>query len=86
MATYTQKGAITVDAFQWNGGPLVVSNLPIWARRLALQQSGSVLDVPVGLAKGANGVLPANPTDWVYQAPDGSINVTTNAHFTALYA
>jgi hypothetical protein len=86
MATYTQRGSVTVDAFQWNGGVIVVSNLPIWARRLPLQVCGIALDVPVGLARGVSGTLPANPTDWVYLGPDGSVNVMTNAQFTLLYS
>jgi hypothetical protein len=85
MATYTQLGSITIDAFQWNDGALSTYNLPIWAKRLALQQSGSTLCVPVGVAKGNGGVLPANPTDWVYLAPDGSVHVVTNAYFVSLY-
>jgi hypothetical protein len=80
MATYTQIGSVTVDAFQWNGVDLV--NVPIWAAQLDMQISGTSLCVPMG----QRSVVGACPTDWVYQGPDGSINVMTNAQFTALYA
>jgi hypothetical protein len=82
MATYTQLGSITIDAFQWNGPPLVISNLPIWARKLPLLISGGTdLCVPTT----GRTVLAAHVTDWVFQAPDGSIHVVSNAYFVSLY-
>jgi hypothetical protein len=80
MATYTQIGSVTVEAFQWRGGALSSYALPVWAKRLALHASGDTLCVPSRC-----GTLGANKMDWVVQGADGGIDVVPNAHFTLLY-
>lgn len=80
MTTYTQKGSVTIDAFQWNGGTGIPTNLPYWTKNLALHNSSGDLHVPT-----SSGTLVAKSTDWVYRGPDGSVNVMTNAHFVKLY-
>jgi len=83
MATHTQKGGVSIDAFQWSGGLLTAaaSTLPIWAKRLALHSPGDgTLHVP-----SRSGTEKANATDWVIQDADGSITIIPNSVFTLLY-
>lgn len=84
MAAHTQKGSVSIDAFQWTGGTgatLVAMTLPIWAKRLALHAPGDgSLSVP-----SRSGTEKANATDWVLQDADGSITIMANSVFTLLY-
>lgn len=82
MATHTQRGSVTVDAFQWIGGKLSSYTLPSWALRLSLQVPGDgYLHVP-----SRNGILRAGISDWVVQSPDGGVDIHTNASFVLLYS
>ena len=81
MATHTQRGGVSVDAFQWTGGVLVLHSLPAWAQLLALHTPGDgSLIVPI-----RTGTARAVATDWVLRSTDGGVEVIPNASFTALY-
>ncbi len=81
MTTFTQVGGVTVDAFQWNGDPLSGYDLPGWARVMALHApSDGTLHVPCSI-----GTFSARPGDWVWQGPDGSVYVSTDAFFSAMF-
>lgn len=87
MTTHTQKGSVSVDAYQWLGGTATVASFTsgatvgTWLKRLALHTPGDgSLHVPTTV-----GTLRANPTDWVALHPDGSVSVLPNATFTSLY-
>jgi hypothetical protein len=82
MATKTQIGSVTVDAFQWLGGTIAGTSLPIWAKKLYLHTPGDgSLHVPT-----ARGTFRALSTDWVMQTTTGDILIMSNVHFTAYYA
>ena len=77
----TQRGSITVQAFQWKGGVMSSYTLANWAKQLALHTPGDgTLHVP-----SRNGTLSAKNTDWIVQGADGGVDVMPNAHFVALY-
>ena len=81
MATYTQNGSVTVDAFQWKGGLLSSYALPVWAKRIALHAPGDgSLHVPA-----RSGTARAAATDWIVQGADGGIDVVPASHFSLLY-
>jgi hypothetical protein len=85
MATHTQKGGVTVDAFQWPGGTLATAAptlLPVWAKQLALHSPGDgTLDVPT-----PRGTFAAKPTDWIVRASTGDVSILSAAQFGVLYA
>ena len=81
QTTFTQRGSVTVQAFQWNGGVLSSYTLANWAKQLALHTPGDgSLHVPT-----RSGVMAAKKTDWVVQGVDGGIDVVPNSHFVLLY-
>lgn len=81
MATHTQIGSVTVDAFQWNGGTLAAATLPGWAAALALQTPGDgTLDVPT-----TRGTFKAGIGDWVIRYASGETEIVSNATFVLLY-
>jgi hypothetical protein len=86
VAVHTQKGSITVDAFQWLGGTLSTSSvvLPIWAKQIALHSPGDgTLHVPCP----GQGTQAANPTDWVvFTTGVGFIDILPATTFSTLYA
>ena len=81
VSAYTQIGGVGIDAFQWNGGLLSATVLPIWAKHLSLHTPGDgTLHVPC-----RNGTLAAQKTDWVIQGADGGVDIMPNSHFVKLY-
>ncbi len=81
MATHTQIGGMTIDAFQWLGGTMAAANLPTWTEVVALQTPGDgTLDVPTSW-----GTFKAGINDWVIHYPTGDIGTMSNTLFTALY-
>jgi hypothetical protein len=82
MTIHTQRGSVTVDAFQWLGGKLSTYTLPGFAMRLALQVPGDgYLHVP-----SHSGVARAGITDWVVLSPDGNVDILTASAFALLYS
>lgn len=82
MAIHTQRGSVTVDAFQWLGGKLSSYTLPGWAVRLALHTPGdNYLHV-----SSHGSTLRASVTDWVVQSADGGIDIHTASNFNLLYS
>ena len=79
MAIYTQKGSVTINAFQWAGQAL--SSLPAWSKLYRLHPSDGNLCVPTRL-----GTESARNGDWVVLDADGSVTVMPNAAFTKLYS
>jgi len=81
MTIKTQIGSVTVDAFQWTGGT-IPTNLPVWAKRLALHTPGDgSLHVPT-----KRGTVRALINQWVLQYANGDVDVQPNDIFTSLYS
>lgn len=80
--THTQRGSVTVDAYQWTGGQLYNLVLPGWLRQLAIHTPGnSYLHVPT-----RNGGAQAKVGDWIVKDADGSVTIMSNTAFTDLYS
>lgn len=83
MATHTQIGSVTVDAFQWNGGTIAAANLPAWTKNLALQTPGDgTLHIPESPSRGTCRV---NIGDWVVRTSNGHIDMMSATTFNILY-
>jgi hypothetical protein len=82
MASHSQAGSKTVDAFQWVGPTLASTTFPVWAKRLALHTPGDgSLHVPT-----PNGTFRMLPGEWAMQMTTGDIRFMTNAEFVAYYS
>lgn len=87
MASHTQKGSVSLLAFQWTQGATIASVVAAnpqetWIRSLPFHTPGDgTLHVPTW-----QGTTRANPTDWVIKNPDGTVQVLTNSQFTTLYS
>jgi hypothetical protein len=84
MTTKTQKGSVTVDAYQWTTSSTLTALRAAcpWAWYLAFHTPGDgSLHVPTSY-----GVTKANPTDWIHRTSDGTVDVINNAAFTLLYS
>ena len=83
MATHTQVGGVTVDAFQWNGGTIAAAALPAWTKQLAMQTPGDgTLHVPESTSRGT---CRANTGDWVVRTTNGHVDIMSNTTFVLLY-
>jgi len=84
MANHTQVGSVTVDAFQWTGGTIAGTVMPVWAKQLALHTPGDgSLHIPTGTKWGT---IKADAGDWVVRVSSGHIEAMSAATFATLYA
>ena len=82
MAAHTQIGSAAVDAFQWLGGTIAGTAMPVWAKRLFLHTPGDgSLHIPT-----PRGTFRALSGDWVVQKTTGEIQIMSPATFAAYYS
>lgn len=83
MAAHTQKGGVTINAFQWlNTTITAVHAANVWAASLSMSTpDGRNLHVQC-----YNGTLAVPQGDWVVQQPNGEIVAMSAAQFTQLYS